>query len=103
MHSERFCLKLIWGRFFVLLSTENHFPQKIPWNFLEKRFFEAFSAENSIFPNIIGENFSRNFTQNFPRKKMCDKSAPGHSDFKPTVPARWKETIHVCLVRHQKK
>jgi hypothetical protein len=49
------------------------FPRKIPWNLLEKRFFETFSAENSnFFPTFFGGKFSAEFSP----EKMYEKSAP---------------------------
>jgi hypothetical protein len=68
-----------------IFSAENHFPLKILWNFLEKRFFETFSAENSIFfPNIFGGKIFRGiFTKVFP-EKMYKKLAPGHTELECT-------------------
>jgi hypothetical protein len=55
----------------TFFSAENHFPRKILWNFLEKRFFENFSAEKSDFSqHFLGENFPLNI----PPKN--EKSAP---------------------------
>jgi hypothetical protein len=88
--------QVIQGPIFrTFFSAENHFPRKIPRNFLEKRFLKTFSAENSIFfPTFLGENFPRNFPQNFPqifpRKKMYEKSAPGQTK----VAKRSKQTLN---------
>jgi hypothetical protein len=43
---------------------------------LEKLFFKTFSAENSIFPNILGGKFSAEFSLKFSPEKMYEKSAP---------------------------
>jgi hypothetical protein len=53
---QRFAdLRPNFGTFF---SAESYFPQKIPWNLLEKRFFKTFSAENSnFFQHFLGESF----------------------------------------------
>jgi hypothetical protein len=59
-------------------SAKSDFPRKIPWNFLEKRFFKTFSAENSIFPTFWGEKFSAEFSPKFSPEKTYEKSAPGH-------------------------
>jgi hypothetical protein len=61
-----------WGRFFVhSFSAENHFPRKIPRNFLEKRFFKTFSAENSIFSqHFWGKIFRGIFPEIFPGKNV---------------------------------
>jgi hypothetical protein len=62
--------------FRTFFSAENHFPRKIPRNFLEKRFFKAFfRGKFNFFPTFLGENFPRNFPRNFPWKK-CTKNRP---------------------------
>jgi hypothetical protein len=56
--------------FRTFFSTENHFPRKIPRNFLEKRFFKTFSAENSIFSqHFWGKIFRGIFPEILPGKK----------------------------------
>jgi hypothetical protein len=57
--------------FRTFFSTENHFPRKILRNFLEKRFFKTFSAENSIFfQHFWGKIFGGIFRGIFPRKNV---------------------------------
>jgi hypothetical protein len=57
----------------TFFSAESEFPQKIPWNLLEKRIFKTFSAENSnLFQHFLEENFPRNFPQ-----KNVQKIGPG--------------------------
>jgi hypothetical protein len=62
--------------FRTFFSVENHFPQKIPRNFLEKQFFKTFSTENSIFSqHFWGKIFRKIFRGIFPGKK-CTKNRP---------------------------
>jgi hypothetical protein len=80
------------GRFFVhFFSAENHFPRKIPRNFLEKRFLKTFSAENSIFSRHFWGKIFREIFRGIIPGKMYEKSAP--DDFT-------KKIRHKCSVTH---
>jgi hypothetical protein len=63
--------------FRTFFSAENYFPRKIPGNFLEKRFFKTFSAENSIFSqHFLGGTFSAEFSLKFSPEKNVRKIGP---------------------------
>jgi hypothetical protein len=51
-----------------IFSTENHFPPKIPWNFLEKLFLRKIP----FFPTFwgVGKIFRGIFPEIFPRKNV---------------------------------
>jgi hypothetical protein len=57
--------------FWYIFFAENPFPRKIPRNFLEKRVFVTFSAENSIFSqHFLGKIFREIFRGIFPGKNV---------------------------------
>jgi hypothetical protein len=62
------------------------FPRKIPRNFLEKRFFKTFSAENLIFSqHFWGKIFRENFRGIFPGKNVQKIGPRGFLQFRGII------------------
>jgi hypothetical protein len=64
-----FFTKTSGADFSNIVSAENHFPRKIPRNFLEKTIFQNFfRGKFHFFPNILGGKFSAEFSPKFSPK-----------------------------------
>jgi hypothetical protein len=71
--------------FRTFFSAKNHFPRKIPRNFLGKTnsaeflgktiFQNFFRGKLQFFPTFLGENFSVEFSAKFSPEKMYEKSS----------------------------
>jgi hypothetical protein len=72
--------------FSYIFSAENHFPRKIPRNFLEKRLIKSFS------PTFSGGKFSAEFSPKFSSGKNVLKIGPS-----------WKIVIKACSCLKKKK
>jgi hypothetical protein len=70
--------KVLQGPIFrTFFSAENHFPRKIPRNFLEKRFFKTcFRGKFHFFPTFWGGKFSAEFSLKFSPEKNVRKIDP---------------------------
>jgi hypothetical protein len=78
------------GRFFVhFFQRKITFRGKFRGITRKNDFSKLFSAENSIFPNILGGKFSAKFSAEFSPEKMYGKSAPGVIMPDESSPWRW--------------